>query len=385
MLEDLNKIVPKLDDNDLNNMYNALSKKSVGKKERTYKGLVFTLIAVAVLVIMVIPISIGIGVGVFNYNYANSKKIAEEIQSNAVTLDEKTLIGMAAYKPFDDKKTNINYKQSFYKSSDEEKDLIKVDDLIQNDAVTSFSYPFNYIMINSAYKFSIYVDQIDDEVANQIIEAGCGLKDLDVVVADFTTYDIDKYGTKNILIEDSLISIRGYNGYYTILENGATTIPELEVHQFSSHKTLSKDSLDKDFTPPIVTIFIEGTKKKNVYFNSGNKIIPINNYNSTKPYENIGTIERVSTDEIYSVLDIQQIETITVSATVNTIYAQNGYISVTTDYNLCYVFFAENTEGLNIKDLKVGDKILVEFDNYHDKYDPKVVYARKVTLDNLEV
>jgi len=115
----------------------------------------------------------------------NSNNISYNLSYN-----EASLIGIAAYNEFDKNGTsklsnvvtNINFssgktvKLSDSEETNEDKEYLKI------------SYPYDYVKIVSAYKFSINVTDIPDDASEVIIEHACGLGELEVVVAEFETY-----------------------------------------------------------------------------------------------------------------------------------------------------------------------------------------------------
>ena len=207
----------------------------------------------------------------------------KEINYNA-SINENSLIGIAAYYEFDNKTVN-NISNISIKNKNS--NLIDSDYESKEEEYLKISYPYDYVKIISAYKFSIYVDDIEDQVAKEIIESSCGLGELEVVISDFETY-IEKGETRYPSVQDTLISLRGYNGYYTILVNSGVYIDNNSLEVFSSHKKLLDEEVSKDFTPPILSIFLE--KKNNnehyVYFETSNDLLSFGNYNQEKAFKN---------------------------------------------------------------------------------------------------
>ena len=298
----------------------------------------------------------------------------KEINYNA-SINENSLIGIAAYYEFDNKTVNNISNISIKKNNS---------NLIENDSESKeeylkISYPYDYVKIISAYKFRIYVDDIEDQVAKEIIESSCGLGELEVVISDFETY-VEKGETRYPSVQDTLISLRGYNGYYTILVNSGVYIDNNSLEVFSSHKKLLDEEVSKDFTPPILSIFLE--KKNNnehyVYFETSNDLLSFGNYNQEKAFKNTTEIENVSRSTMYSTYELTKMPTKEVSASILNIDIENKYLEVETIDKLKYVYFNDYTEGAEITSLNIGDIIIVEYDFLFEKYNPIRVYANTI-------
>lgn len=301
----------------------------------------------------------------------------KEINYNA-SISENSLIGIAAYYEFDNKiVNNISNIPIKYNNSD----LIDADNESKEEEYLKISYPYDYVKIVSAYKFSIYVEDIEDQVAKEIIGNSCGLGEIEVVISDFETY-VEKDEIRYPSVQDTLISLRCYNGYYTILVNSDVYTDNNSLHVFSSHKKLLDEEVSKDFTPPILSIFLE--KKNNnehyVYFETSNDLLSFGNYNVDKAFKNITEIENISRNTMYSIYELTKMPTKEVNASIINIDIENKYIEVETIEKLKYVYFNEYTEGIEIISLNIGDIILVEYDFLFEKYNPVKVYANTINL-----
>ena len=301
----------------------------------------------------------------------------KEINYNA-SITENSLIGIAAYYEFDNKTVNnLSNIPLKYNNSD----LVDIENESKEEEYLKISYPYDYVKIISAYKFSINIDDIEDKVAKEIIENSCGLGEIEVVVSDFETY-VEKDEIRYPSVQDTLISLRGYNGYYTILVNSGVYTENNSLQVFSSHKKLLDDEVSKDFTPPILSIFLE--KKNNnehyVYFETSNDLLSFGNYNQNKAFENITAIENISRSTMYSTYELTKMPTKEVNALIINVDIENKYIEVETIEKLKYVYFNEYTEGEDIISLNIGDIILVEYDFLFEKYNPVRVYANTVSV-----
>lgn len=311
----------------------------------------------------------------------NSNNISYNLSYN-----EASLIGIAAYNEFDKNGTsklsnvvtNINFssgktvKLSDLEDTNEDKEYLKV------------SYPYDYVKIVSAYKFSINVTDIPDDASEQIIEHGCGLGELEVVVAEFETY-VEDNGVRMLSVSDTMISLRGYNGYYTILANSGHRDDGDWTHIFSSHKKLLEDEISKDFTPPILSIFLEekSNNERYVYFETSDDLLSFGNYNRDQAFKNITEIEHVSRSTMYSIYELAKLPTKEIVVSIINIDTENKLIEVESETKLKYLYYNEHTEGVDIATLTVGDTIKIEYDFLFEEYDPTHVYVNTVTVEQI--
>lgn len=334
-------------------------------------------------------IVLAIGLSSCNINTLNSSsekpKINSSIEENnkeinySTSLNENSLIGIAAYYEFDNKVVN-NISNISIKNKNS--DLIDSDYESKEEEYLKISYPYDYVKIISAYKFNIYVDDIEDQVAKEIIESSCGLGELEVVISEFETY-VEKDEIRYPSVQDTLISLRGYNGYYTILVNSGVYTNNNSLGVFSSHKKLLDEEVSKDFTPPILSIFLE--KKNNnehyIYFETSNDLLSFGNYNVDKAFKNTTEIINVSRSTMYSTYELTKMPIKEISASVINIDIENKCLEVETIDKLKYVYFNEYTEGVDITSINVGDVILVEYDFLFERYNPIRVYANTINLN----
>ena len=396
MFDDIDKIIPKLDEKDSEAIYQKLSKKKVEKKSSIINNRIIVAFATFVLLIfVVIPVGIMINNSNLGPNQPSGPSIGpedSELQyNNNSFLNENSVIGIAAFKEFDEtnaqKLSNlsirVNYKNSDVTTLDENLeesngDISDVEN--ETNEPLKITYPYDYVKINSAYKFSINVINIEDNVAKEIIEENCGLGDIEVVVAEFETY-VEENGYNVLSVQDTLICLRVYNCYYTILVNSGVYTNDSSLHVFSSHKKLTEDEVSKDFTPPILSIFLkEENNSRYVYFETSDNLLSFGNYNQESAFKNIAEIERVSRDTMYSVLELTRLPVKEVEASVLEIDLDYKMLKVKTEYNLEYVHIDENTESADIENISIGDIIIVEYDFLFEKYDPIKVTANSITI-----
>ena len=413
MLDKLKDTVPNLDDNDKEKIYEAVNNRVKPKRINLFrKQFAFILIGAIILASIIIPIGINVFSGRDQMPYEKallpdgsggetSRPDTDEPggnidpiepdNNNAKTYDyflsETELIGVAAYKAFDNKEsiklTSLTY------SADEILDN-NTDNKNENNDVKNniYSYPFDFVKIHSAYKFSVLVDDIEDTQAKEIIEAKCGLGELEVVVSTFSTFYDDNGIIKLVVSDETLISLRGYNGYYTILENsGKFTLGE-SYYSFSSHKKLGSDEIVKDFTPPFLGILLRIDSNGNYYINfkTSEIIVGVDTYDYKTEFKQQSLVEEINPEEIYSTEELTEFKTRTVKATVLKI-VNNYWIEVETNSNLKVVIIGPYTVGnfadaFNNLAFNVGDTIIVEYAELYAKYDPVMISPSIINLDN---
>ena len=243
------------------------------------------------------------------------------------------------------------------------------------------SYPYDYVKKNSAYKFSINITNINDRASEEIILNSCGLGELEVVVAEFETY-IEDNGVRILSVSDTLISLRGYNGYYTILANSGHRENSDFMHIFSSHKRLLEDEVSKDFTPPILSIFLEekSNNERYIYFETSNDLLSFGSYNKDYAFKNITEIEYVSRSSMYSVFELAKLPTKEITVSVVEIDLEKKCIEVESEANFKYIFYTSYTEGVEITELNIGDIIKIEYDFLFETYDPTNVHIISIIV-----
>lgn len=398
MFDDINKIIPKLDEKDSQTIYQNLSKKQIKSKPSFFANkFVLATASVVILIFIFIPVSLMLnnhkkndglqagGAPTLNNSTPEAGFFPEDDNSSSyndnLLLSDTSVIGIAAFNEFDKKevnslsnvKINLSNRHStftrLYETNGE-----------NNQGYLTASYPFDYVKILSAYKFTVQVPSIKDELSNKIIELNCGLGELEVVVADFETY-VNDNGYMSLCIQDKLICLRGHNGYYTILVNNEAYTDESIFRVFSSHKRLTQDEVNKDLTPPILSVFLKTDgNSKHIYFETSNSTLSFGNYKQDFAFESVGGIESVSKSTLYSVLQLVSLPVKQVEATVTAIDYQNKTVTVQSQFELQLVRFNEYTEGAKIQDLTVGERIIVEYDFLFEKYDPVSVFANCVTV-----
>ncbi len=385
MLEKLNETVPKLDEYDSNKMYNNISNKMNKKIKKPLNWRFFISFATTVLLIAIM-IPVGIAIAANNSRNSNTTNTTPNNQ-NVVDgkeltetdfLTSENMLGVAAFKVFENNNSSVRNNKRFKPVlTNTNKAYFDNDENSLNDNSNKISYEFDYVKILSAKKFSITIDDLShDETTKEIIESNCGLGEVDVVIADFETY-IQKNGSLRSTISDELISIRGYNGYYTILLNSYLHWNGIEVSAYSSHKTITESAVEKDFTGTITTIFV---RKENdrfyVSFRSEEHISSVYNYDLEHEYVS-SDIELANGSELYSALNLNTFTTTTIEGIIKNISIDTKRLSLEVSGGYRIVLLSSNK--IDISNFNIGDEVIVEYAKLYDEYAPHYINAISIT------
>ncbi len=383
MLEKLNETVPKLDEYDSNKMYNNISNKMNKKIKKPLNiGFILSFATAVLLIAILIPLGISMATNnsrntnTPNTNNNNNNNQNFENVNESGYLTSENMLGVAAFKVFEkNNNSNVKTNKRFKPISTNMPAKVSFDNSenLSDDNPDKFSYEFDYVKILSAKKFSITIDDLShDETTKEIIESNCGLGELDVVIAKFETY-IVKDGSLCSAISDELISIRGYNGYYTILLNSYLNWKGIEVYAYSSHKTITESAVEKDFTGTITTIFV---RKENdrfyVSFRSEDNISSVYNYDLEHEYVS-SDIELANGSEVYSVLNLNTFTTTTIEGVIKNISIDTKILSLEVSGGYRIVLLSSNK--INILNFNIGDEIIVEYAKLYDEYTPHYINA----------
>ncbi len=341
-----------------------------------------------------------------NSSNNQNENLTQNLNKHNALLNGKNLLGLASFKEFETTNTkestsltsNLRTSINVFKNSDDEtkhevEEYLKV------------SYAFDYVKIHSAIKFDLYV--VDDILNNGLEELKLytGLGNLEVVVAEFTTFvidreDYDSDGNKEEILEsitDTLISFKGPEGLYTILVNSYSLGNELNYEDghrywlFSSHKILTDTSVDKDFEPPIYCVLLEITDDNQYYlsFKKDNDITEISDLYQHRQYKiDSLKITKVARDTLYSVLELNTFTQREQIVQITSIDIEGNVIDVISDNTLTKILIDEFTELDNklvelnelFSLLEVGSIVKVTYDEYFEGYQPTVVYANRVSI-----
>lgn len=393
MLNDINKSIPKFDDNDKTRMYNNLHDKLNEKKNKPILKRNI-LILLPILTLSIIITACIIIINAFNQNTNNSNMTNYDYFCS----NEDNIIGMAAFRLFDEQSSNNsnrNNKISIFvdnypiDENDNENTTTIITGLTDDDnqktlkSPSSVSYPYDYIRISNALKFTVNVPKIEDYVANQIIDINCGLGELEVVIAYFTTY-VDEDGKISPHITEQLLCIRGQNGYYTLLSSSINfDVNDLfSIENYTSYKKITKDAVEKKFGSPVLEITLKKEDdNRYIYFREGFK--KDNKYNKDFAFKISDTVEKVSSEILYSVLDLSELPTKTIIVKVKSINFTSNIIQVESDNDVECIYIYTSITVHDYSDfykINIGDYIEINYNDLFNGYRPKCVVANEFKL-----
>lgn len=354
--------------------------KEESKLERIFSFLTTKKIAISFVLAVILIVGILIIPSALNNKNNNELNQNQNIPGDNVgtnndfsyikSYNENNILGIAAYKEFDNSKVMKMSNRIINKNK-----LASISKL--DDDIVKVSYPFEYIKIVSASKFSVNIESIEDEFAENTIKSNCGLGALEVVYAEFDAYTAD--GT--VLLTDTLISIRGYNGYYTILANSIDFIGN-HTYVFSSHKKLLSDEVNKDYTPPILTVILEEEKdERYLFFESSETELGFSNFDKALAFKNTSIVEKVSKNTAYTMLELSRIPVISCNAEIVNIDLENKNIHIKSNNNLECIYYDDFTEGVSVNNLQIGDNIIIEYDYLFEGYNPFYTYVNSIEFN----
>jgi hypothetical protein len=286
-------------------------------------------------------------------------------------IDGGRLVAIAACRLFDSKKSTV--KNAVLNAETVQKPL---QTRASEAGTESFRirYGFDHIEILGGIRYT--VNNVDIPLVSEI----CGKGEIDVILTSFVTYaSSDEYGDKQPLVGDALIVFRSEQGIYACMLNSGG-----EYSAYSSHKRFEQNAVVKDFTPPVYEFYIKNEKETTLL--SGFQIISEDGsyqketalkWFPLQKQESISESNMFGIDELISASQIEQQCTVTEKG--------EKYFLTKGDSNLKQVYFDEYTEfSINgnpatYKDIAVGDRITVAFDKLYEKYNPKTIFANKVT------
>ncbi len=160
-------------------------------------------------------------------------------------------------------------------------------------------------------------------------------------------------------------------------------VEELINDVFLNHKKILEDEVNKDFTPPILSIFLEekSNNERYVYFETSDNLLSYGSYNRDLAFKNTTEIECVSRSILYSVYELAQLPTKELIVSIIKIDTESKTLEIGSETNLKYLYYNDGTEGVDITTLQVGDTIKIEFDFLFEGYDPTGVYVKAIKLE----
>ncbi|MDD4000231.1 MAG: hypothetical protein PHX62_04990 [Bacilli bacterium] len=327
-----------------------------------------------------------------------------EIYNNREQVN--TLLGIASFREF----TSDNNTQIKNLSNQVRKNNLSIRTIDEEvEEYPTYSYPFDYVKIHSANKFGLFLPEDGDDEALEAIEANCGLGQLEVIIAEFTTFIIDKedydkdFDTTELLasVSDTLICFKGSRGFYTILVNSGAIGDELnfeanhEYSIFSSHKKIYNDQIEKDFQPPIYCIQFEKTddEEYNLSFKKDESISSLHDFfndeDLVRYYIDPASFEKVSRGTLYSLNELTSLPEAKQIVQIVALEAVDNVIYVESNNNLFVIYIDDyteyNEEVIKISDLwtylEVGIYLEVTYNYYFEGYDPIQVYANSIKIE----
>lgn len=310
-------------------------------------------------------------------------------------VDGKTLLGLASYKEFETSR-KVSARKLAYNAFGT--NLVDGEDEVYPEYPT-YSYPFDFIKIHSATKYEIYIPEDSEDTSLEALKMSTGLGNLEVIIANFTTYIVNDYSEyMSPSVTDTMISIKGSRGFYTILNNSGASGNNNNFDDghfysvFSSHKIITSEEIEKNFEPPIYCIMFEKTNDGKYYlaFKVNEIISSVHDFyydDSLVRYEiPSSTIENVSRDTLYNIQELVKVDEATQSVQIVAIDIENKVIEVISETSLRYVYvddFTEfDSEYENILDiLIIGANVLITYDVYFEGYDPIGVYANSILFE----
>lgn len=315
-------------------------------------------------------------------------------QNTAVSRRSKgiDILGRAAYNVFTEKTSApMSVREADAASGS---DFTADENTDRKNDYLRISYPYDYIKISAAKKYRVSIPAQTDETALTPVSDLCGLGNLEVVVADFTTYCylskeyVEQTGSEALIesVNDTLISVKGTKGYYTILSNSYSFAENATTTIFSSHKTLGKDSIGKDFEPPIYGIRFIGYAdgRGEISFSESNGAASFGDFDNTSVFPfDYSDHENIEREFLYSVMSLTQLPEITINVRVIEAIAEKNLLVVTCDSAVQYVKFDEYTENMpGSEETLRGRYLEVSYDYLFEGYSPSLIYANSIKLRN---
>jgi hypothetical protein len=298
---------------------------------------------------------------------ADTNKNEDIEQPNLITIDRTDggrLVALAACKLFDNKKTTL--KNSVLKAGTGE-------NLPQTRAANEterIKYGFDYVEIIGGTRYT--TNNVDLPLISEI----CGKGEIDVIITSFVTYT----SSMQPLVADGLIVFRSEEGIYACMPNEGG----VGYTVFSSHKRFEQRAVVKDFTPPLYEFCIK-TEKGSIMLSGSLVSAEDGSYQKGTNLKWFPLQERETTPEknLFALNELTTASQIEQQCTITE--TGERYFLTTGDSNLKQVYFDNYTEfSINEdpathRDIAVGDKITVTFDKLYEKYNPKAVFANKIT------
>ena len=95
-----------------------------------------------------------------------------------------------------------------------------------------------------------------------------------------------------------------------------------------------------------------------------------------------GTVEEISSSELYSVLELNELQMITIKAKVLEVNLDDKYIKLENEINnLRYIVLTDKNFDYDINSLKAGDVLIITYSKLFDDYDPVSVIPNNIEVE----
>jgi hypothetical protein len=274
----------------------------------------------------------------------------------------------------------------------------------ETDNPLHVSYPYDYIKIYDAVKFSC------DGVISPVVEEICGNGKLEVYIASFALFNgleekeaeeekeakektadvnssnVDGDLLDKVMMGEPMIVFKSELGIYSCISNGTgvvdqTTDMNNNYIEFSSHKYLSDKALEKNLVYPLFQFrmrYMDGKVTLRTTGWDGTLTI----YADNIPLYNQQT---VSPKELFSLVKLSSnIPEISLQCEVTELHENYFTVKTGNESNLETVYYDEYTgffvggNSATYADIAVGDVIDVTFGKLYESYNPKSIIANKI-------
>lgn len=352
---------------DYNRIIRTQSKQDNHKILRMRKGLIMIIGVVLLSIISIITISSFDRVKDPTDNQIDEKPIDNDLNdvndNNKNTDDNKQLIdkrsrfdslsllGIAAVKEVHSQEASKRIERSKSKK-------VYVDETINPEGLV-ISYPYSYIKIHNAKSFVINISDGKESLAFDDLRNNCGLGNLEVIIADFTTYS-EENGIVSSCCSDTLIAFKGSKGICTILMNSYIRYPDKDITQylFSSHKRLGQEEITKDFISDGYSVLLASTLEGNYLSFTDGMCYPDDFLDEDKYFYDESKVVSVSNDSMYSILDLITFEETYVFGAISNVEINDNMLSSD----------VINIELICQEDEKVLNIIIDDLTLYNDEY-----------------
>jgi hypothetical protein len=200
-----------------------------------------------------------------------------------------------------------------------------------------------------------------------------------LIIADFVANSGEEQ-SKDVFVggyDEKIIVFWGRDGMYSCpINRGGQGFLE-----FSSHKTLTKDTIEKDLTLPI-RLFNVNTTKYSIDYLVRNSDFGTGESKQAAHYDmTAGTLSEVNKETVYSVISLQAVATFEVFAKVesvqdNAIVISGNMVSRLQKAGIDELtLIKEGNEEKTIADLVNGCSVRIVYSKFYSNYDPSTAFV----------